>query len=33
VAELCIGMPLSNVGQFALKGFEQPVQVHAVATV
>jgi class 3 adenylate cyclase len=34
VAELCIGkaLPLTDVGRVSLKGFEQPVHAHAVAT-
>ncbi|MGQ0532855.1 MAG: nickel-binding protein [Caulobacteraceae bacterium] len=33
VAELCAGrqLPLRDVGQLSLKGFEQPVHAHAVA--
>lgn len=34
VAELCIGkaLPLADAGHVTLKGFEQPVRVHLVAT-
>jgi class 3 adenylate cyclase len=33
VAELCIGkmLPITAAGQFTLKGFKEPVHVHAVA--
>jgi class 3 adenylate cyclase len=32
VAELCIGkaLPFADVGRIPLKGFDQPVHVHAV---
>jgi class 3 adenylate cyclase len=32
VAELCIGksLPMKDVGQIALKGFDQPVHAHCI---
>jgi class 3 adenylate cyclase len=32
VAELCIGksLPLRDVGEVALKGFDQPVRAHCI---
>jgi class 3 adenylate cyclase len=34
VAELCIGkaLPLTDIGRVTLKGFDQPIHAHAVAT-
>lgn len=35
VAELCIGkaLPMTDVGRLTLKGFDQPVQAHAVVVI